>query len=248
MNKKAGRWCPAFFILYKMNNRFLSIYKLLFSALGPQHWWPGRTPFEVMVGAILTQNTAWTNVSKAIQNLKHAHALSPVAINNMNARRLAGLIRPSGYYNQKARHLKIFTRWYLSTCGGNVRLLRKEKTSVLRSELLSLKGIGPETADSILLYALEKPVFVIDAYTRRICSRHGLCSDTCRYLDLQALFMDNLRPGAKFFNEYHGLIVHVGKEFCRKNSPRCDVCPLLSDLRNTAIKVQKKAKIEQFHA
>jgi endonuclease-3 related protein len=203
----------------------LDIYGRLFSAFGPQFWWPARTPFEVMVGAILTQNTNWGNVEKAIANLKTEDVLTPRRINDITLLRLSRLIRPSGFYNQKARRLKAFSRFLIDRYGGSIAKLRREETAKLREELLALDGIGPETADSILLYALGKPAFVVDAYTRRIFSRHGFLSEKRGYEDWQKLFTDNLPRDVSLYNEYHALIVRLAKTFCRVK-PVCGGCPL----------------------
>ena len=214
-------------------------YKALFKSYGPQEWWPAKTRFEVIVGAILTQNTNWANVEKAIRNLKAASVLNPRRMHELSITGLARLIRPSGYFNIKAKRLKAFLNHLFDNYGdeygngnGNAYLARflKKKTDALRRELLSINGIGPETADSILLYAAGKPVFVVDAYTRRILSRHGLIQETssCKvtYDDMQALFMDNLTRDACVFNEYHALIVMTGKDYCRPKKPLCQRCPL----------------------
>lgn len=203
----------------------LDIYRKLFSVFGPQHWWPARTSFEVMVGAILTQNTNWGNVERAIANLRAKNVLTTQRINVTSLQRLRGLIRSSGFYNQKAARLKAFSRFLLDRYGGNTAKLRREETAKLRGELLALDGIGPETADSILLYALGKPAFVIDAYTRRAFSRHGFLSEKHGYDEWQRLFTDNLPRDAKLYNEYHALIVRLAKEHCRKR-PDCSGCPL----------------------
>ena len=205
----------------------MKIYKKLFSAFGPQYWWPGDGSFEVMVGAILTQNTNWANVEKAIENIKDADALNPSAINNMRGARLAKLIRPSGYYNVKTKRLKSFVRFFVKKYSGSVSKMKKTGKSVLRVELLDINGIGPETADSILLYALDKPQFVIDAYTKRILSRHGIMDVDDSYENFQGLFHSKLQYDVRLFNEYHALLVHTGKEFCRPK-PKCNGCPLES--------------------
>jgi endonuclease-3 related protein len=198
----------------------------LYGRFGPQHWWPGDTRFEIIVGAILTQNTAWTNVEKAIANLKSAGALSsPAAMKRLSIRKLAGLIRPAGYYNIKAKRLKNFLDFLDKRYSLSLAALSRVETVVLRRELLDVNGIGPETCDSILLYAFGRPVFVIDAYTKRIFSRHGFFSDDLDYSAAQEVFMDNLRRETGFFNEYHALIVRLGKEMCRK-APKCGGCPL----------------------
>jgi len=203
----------------------LKVYKILRKALGHRHWWPGETPFEVMVGAILTQNTAWTNVEKAIANLKHARRLSFRAMRRISKTQLAQLIRPAGYFNIKADRLKHFVDFLNRECQGNILRLKKQNTSQLREKLLSVKGIGPETADSILLYALEKPSFVIDAYTKRIFSRHGLASVSDCYETWQKIFTGSLPVKLDLYNDYHAQIVQVGKDYCRK-IPRCGLCPL----------------------
>ncbi|MDD4980508.1 MAG: endonuclease III domain-containing protein [Candidatus Omnitrophica bacterium] len=201
------------------------IYKKLYSYFGPQHWWPGDSPFEVMVGAILTQNTSWLNVEKAINNLKKHKVLTADKLYKLSSKRLALLIRPAGYYNIKAERLKIFLRFFLKYYQGLEGMLNSD-TLALRNQLLGVKGIGPETADSILLYALNKPVFVVDAYTRRILSRHRFIPEGADYHQTQNLFMQNLKKSVKLFNEYHALLVKLGKEFCLKNKPRCEICPL----------------------
>jgi endonuclease-3 related protein len=204
-----------------------TIYKKLFAAFGPQHWWPGDTPFEVAVGAILTQNTSWGNVEKAISNLKAKGAFDPFVMRRMQAGRLAELLRPSGYFNVKARRLKSFISFLVEDYGGRVEAMKKEKTSALRKKLLSVNGIGPETADSILLYALGKPVFVVDAYTKRVLERHDILPDGGGYEEVQGFFLhSSLKKNAKLFNEYHALFVRVGKDYCRKSKPACGGCPL----------------------
>lgn len=201
------------------------IYQRLLERYEPQHWWPADEPFEVMVGAILTQNTAWTNVHKAIRNLKNADVLSAPALRHIPMEKLAELIRPSGYFNAKARKLKAFASWLGERCGDDLSVLFLTETATLRGELLGIYGIGEETADSILLYAGGQPVFVIDAYTRRIFDRIGLQPDGRRYTDYQAMFMNHLPPEPPLFNEYHALIVRLGKETCRTR-PLCRECIL----------------------
>mgnify|MGYP001100240372 CR=1 FL=1 len=200
----------------------MDIYNRLFEAFGPQHWWPGETPFEVMIGAILTQNTAWKNVEKAIARLKGEGIMEPEGLAQVKMGRLAGLIRASGYYNQKARKIVLFMRFLKDEYNLNVKKMKKENMLSLREKLLQVNGIGPETADSILLYALEMPIFVVDSYTYRVFSRHALLAEDTTYEDMQALFMDNLPHDAKLFNEYHALIVRLGHAFCRKTP----LCPL----------------------
>jgi endonuclease-3 related protein len=199
----------------------------LYKALGPQHWWPGDTPFEVAVGAILTQNTNWGNVGKAIANLKAAHVLSAKKIHGMPVNTLAALIRPAGYFNIKAKRLKSFIHFLCEQYGGSMKRMGREDASIVREQLLSVHGIGPETADSILLYALEKPIFVIDAYTKRVLSRHGIIGHDEPYPDFQKLFHLSLERDVRLYNEYHALFVATGKFFC-KPKPLCTECPLLS--------------------
>jgi len=202
------------------------IYRRLYSRFGPQYWWPAESPFEVMVGAILTQNTNWRNVEKAIGNLKKKRLLKPDKLYRISQKKLGSLIKPAGYYNIKAKRLKNFLDFFLKHYQGNQKKMSAQDIKSLRQELLSVNGIGPETADSILLYALAKPVFVIDAYTKRMLSRHRLISESADYQEAQNLFMQNLKKRVKLFNEYHALLVKLGKEFCLKNKPRCNICPL----------------------
>ena len=202
------------------------IYDGLLREFGPQHWWPGDSPFEIAVGAILTQNTNWGNVEKAIENLKRQDALSAKVIRGMQTRKLAALIRPAGYFNVKARRLRSFIGFLVNDYNGSVKRMAGEGVLPLRKKLLMVNGIGPETADSILLYALGKPVFVIDAYTKRVLSRHGIIGHEKSYDEFQDLFHSSLKRDAELFNEYHALFVRVGKTFCRKNKPLCDQCPI----------------------
>jgi endonuclease-3 related protein len=202
------------------------IYRSLYKSFGPQHWWPGDTPFEIAVGAILTQNTNWGNVEKAIQNLKSRDALSAKVINAMPAEKVAELIRPAGYFNIKTQRLKSFINFLVKEHHGSMKKMKSGETQLLREQLLSVNGIGPETADSILLYALGKPVFVIDAYTKRVLSRHRILDDRRSYDEFQSLFHATLKKDEKLFNEYHALFVKLGKTFCRKSKPLCDTCPL----------------------
>jgi endonuclease-3 related protein len=201
------------------------IYQLLYDAFGPQHWWPGESRFEIITGAILTQNTNWTNVEKAIANLIAADCLDAEKLHNLEPSQLAELIRPAGYFNIKAKRLKSFLSWLFENYDGNLKNLENADTRQLREELLTVKGIGRETADSILLYALERPIFVIDAYTARITVRHGLIEPGADYEQLQYLFESNLPQDIQLFNEYHALIVRVGKEFCKPKA-KCPPCPL----------------------
>ena len=203
-----------------------TLYRRIYSYFGPQHWWPADSAFEVMVGAILTQNTNWSNVEKAIGNLKQHKVLRPAKLYSLPKQRLASLIKPAGYYNIKAKRLKNFLDFFIRQYKGSPKKMSGVDTPTLRRQLLSINGVGQETADSILLYALNKPVFVVDAYTRRILSRHGLIKAAAAYEEIQDLFMRNMHPDTQLFNEYHALLVRLGKVFCLKNKPRCDVCPL----------------------
>jgi endonuclease-3 related protein len=240
-----------------------SYYAALYSAGGAQHWWPAETQFEVIVGAYLTQNTAWINVERALTNLRRANLLSLDGIRAVRISRLQRLIRPSGYFRQKAARLKTFIKFLDERYEGSLHNLFSESTETIRKELLSLNGVGPETADSILLYAGNHPVFVIDAYTRRILDRHGIVPEKTEYEELRQLFQKSLQPIAiepehnpfnvrpplesgirgaahppssmstarrtalvQVYNEMHGLIVGIGKNYCRKSKAACEGCPL----------------------
>lgn len=202
-----------------------NVYRRLHDRYGPQHWWPADTPFEMMVSAILTQATAWKNVEKAIANLRDEQLLSPGALRRVNDSRLAEIIRPCGYYNAKAIKLKSLAGWLKEACSDDIEGLFRLDMSVLRSNLISVHGIGEETADSIVLYAAHKPVFVIDDYTRRVIDRIGMQPQTRTYSGYQQLFMDNLPNETSMFQEYHALLVRLAKEVCRRK-PRCRECCL----------------------
>lgn len=206
-------------------SRLNAVYSKLYKAFGPQRWWPGETPFEMAVGAILTQNTNWRNVEKAIDTLKREGKLNASAIHKINPERLASLIKPAGYFNVKAKRLKHFVDFILKGYGGRMAEMKQEEMDVIREKLLGVNGIGPETADSIILYALKKPVFVIDAYTKRILSRHDIIDHDETYDSFQGLFHSNLKRDVRLFNEYHALFVRVAKEYCR-TKPRCGECPI----------------------
>jgi endonuclease III related protein len=203
-------------------------YDALFAAHGPQHWWPGRTPFEIIVGAILVQNTSWTNAATAIENLRRERLLTAHAIEVVSTPRLARLIRSSGYFRQKSRKLKNFVRFLRREYQGSLARMFRVPTPTLRQQLLCIHGVGPETADSILLYAGNRPVFVIDSYARRMLERHGLADGKLGYEEVRRLFERSLSPDAALYNEFHALIVHTGKHFCRPREPRCGECPLNS--------------------
>lgn len=206
----------------------LRYYEAMSGALGPMRWWPAQTPFETIVGAILTQSTAWGNVERAIANLRSARLLTPSAILRVPTGRLAALVRPSGYFRQKAKKLKAFARFLKSEYKGSLKRMFQTPTRELREKLLSVHGIGPETADSILLYAGNHPVFVVDAYTHRIFGRHGITDGKADYEKVRALFESSIPQRPELFNEFHALIVNTGKNWCRKSAPRCEECPLRS--------------------
>lgn len=210
----------------KTSDTLMKIYRELFKAFGPQGWWPGDGPFEVLVGAVLTQNTNWGNVARAIQNLKAAGKLSPQALHKTSPQELAKLIRPAGYFNVKARRLKNLIDWFFEKYNGNLKEMFSEKLDPLREGLLSVKGIGRETADSILLYAGDTPSFVVDAYTYRVLSRHLLIPEDSTYEEIKSFFEDNLPRDVQLYNEYHALLVKVGKDYCKPRNPRCRECPL----------------------
>jgi len=214
-------------------NQLQKVFSTLLTTYGPRHWWPGETPFEVCVGAILTQNTNWGNVEKAIANLKAADRLSITGMHSLVPDELAALIRPAGYFNVKARRLQAFTGFVQQNYHGSLDRLFTGPWQETRQELLAVKGIGPETADSILLYAGQKPSFVVDAYTRRIFSRLGLVDNQVSYDRLRDYFMDRLPLDTALFNEYHALIVELGKQTCRPK-PQCRDCCLLGSCQHGA--------------
>jgi len=214
-----------------LTGRLHRIYDRLLACYGPQHWWPAEEPFEVIVGAILTQSAAWINVEKSIEALKQASVLSPACLRQIPLVELAGLIHSCGYYNAKAVKLKSFAGWLGDNYDDSLVKMFAQDTFFLRAQLLKVHGIGEETADSILLYAGNKPIFVIDAYTRRIIDRHGLSPDGNKYSDYQKIFMFNLARQAPLFNEYHALLVQVGKDLCRKAESRCSSCCLQDEGR-----------------
>ncbi|BDQ32717.1 endonuclease III domain-containing protein [Pseudodesulfovibrio portus] len=208
------------------SDTILAMYEAMHSSLGPSHWWPGETPFEIAVGAILTQNTNWQNVKKAIANLKAHDLLDARAMHDLPLTELAELIRPAGYYNVKARRIANFLNFLKEEADYDLKSLKSEPLYELRPKVLGVNGLGPETADSILLYALDFPTFVVDAYTARLMDRHGLSYEGIDYYELQAIFMDALPEDVALYNEYHALIVRVGKDWCKKKAGLCDTCPL----------------------
>jgi endonuclease III related protein len=209
-----------------MKRKLTQIFRRLYSAFGAQHWWPADTDFEVMVGAILTQNTSWLNVEKAIVVLKEKKLLDAKKLYKLPQKNLASLIRSAGFYNIKAKRLKSFLKFFFDHYCGKIKNISAQDLMSLRRQLLQVNGIGPETADSILLYALKKPIFVVDAYTKRILLRHKLIDQEDGYYKVQEIFMRNLKQDHKHFNEYHALLVKLGKDYCRKQKPKCEICPL----------------------
>lgn len=201
-------------------------FNSLFTALGPQHWWPGDTPFEVIVGTILTQNTSWKNVELALANLRGEDLLNVAGIARVKVRHLTTLLRPAGYFRQKARKLKAFVKYLRAEHAGSLRRMFKTPTLELREKLLGVWGIGPETADSILLYAGEQPVFVVDAYASRLFARHGWIGEKAKYEDIRWMVERQFPGDVRRFNELHALIVNVGKNWCRPQEPKCGECPL----------------------
>jgi endonuclease-3 related protein len=210
-----------------VKTRLFQVFGWLAAHFGPLHWWPAETPFEVVVGAILTQNTAWSNVERAISQLKEAGVLTPGGIRGIDRVDLEKLVRPAGFFRQKAERLQLLVEHLFTSHQGDLGAMLSGPVAAVRKELLALKGVGPETADSILLYAGDRPSFVVDAYTRRLFTRLGLLSGRETYEDIRSLFMDSLSPETDLFNEYHALIVEECKTFCRKRQPLCQECPLL---------------------
>lgn len=212
--------------------KIFRMHSALLRALGPQGWWPGDGALEISIGAILTQNTAWTNVERALSNLKRAGVLTKNMRRSLEMlhatpqARLAQWVRPSGYFRQKARRLKHFLRHAMERHGGDLERWYRRPLGALRRELLSLDGIGPETADSILLYAAGKRVLVVDAYTRRVLARHGFPVLGLSYDELRFFLEARLPRSARLYNEFHALLVNVGKTWCRPRAPRCGACPL----------------------
>ena len=210
----------------RTEEKIRAFFPAMLQAYGPQGWWPADTELDMIVGAVLTQNTSWKNVERAIANLKRAGLLDPAALEAADAASLAEVIRPAGYYNIKARRLKSFIHMLATDFGGSLDALLKLPTGALRERILGVTGIGPETADSIVLYAARRPVFVVDAYTARIFHRHGMIDDEATYDDIQGLIQGSLADDVPLFQEYHALLVAVGKRQCRKRAPLCRGCPL----------------------
>jgi endonuclease-3 related protein len=221
----SGAGVEDYAVASRINQLLTEMFNLLYSALGPQNWWPAETELEMMVGAILTQNTNWNNVERAIENLRKRDLLSAAALRDIPVSVLAECIRPAGYYNIKAKRLKNLIDFIEAEHHGDISALFSGETEVLQAELLSVRGIGRETADSIVLYGAQRPLFVIDAYTYRILARHGMIQDEAGYDDLQSFFMDNLPHDVGLFKEFHALLVKTGKLYCKKR-PLCLPCPL----------------------
>ncbi len=210
---------------YDLSSPIFAIYQKLYDYYGPQNWWPAESDFEVIVGAILTQNTAWQNVEKAIQNLKTYNLLTPQKLWAISEKKLYPIIKPSGFYRLKTKRLKAFLDFMFKKYDGSISNLKNQKLSILRKEMLEISGIGEETADSILLYALKKPVFVIDAYTRRTFSRHNFFDYNTAYSKIQEIFMRQLPKSVKIYQEYHALLVKLAKDYCQ-TKPKCSKCPM----------------------
>jgi endonuclease-3 related protein len=209
-----------------MASQLLEAYERLLRAFGPQRWWPGDSPFEVMVGAVLVQNTAWRNVERAIANLREAGVMEPRALDALPPEELAELIRPAGYFQVKARRLRNLLKFVVEEYGGSLEQMFQTDLATLREELLAIHGIGPETADAILLYAGGLGTFVVDTYAHRVLARHGWIGYDADYHEIKDQFESCLPADAKLYNEYHALLVRVGKEACRRAAPRCGECPL----------------------
>lgn len=209
-----------------VTQKLMDIYERLYAHFGPRHWWPGDSRFEIMVGAVLTQNTAWKNVEKAIANLKRPGLLHFDALYRLPVNELAERIRPAGYFNVKAKRLRHLLETIATQSNGDLDAFLSVSLHTLRERLLGTHGVGPETADSIILYAAEKPIFVVDTYTKRLLLRHGLVSDEADYHEIQDLFMSHLPHEVPLFNEYHALIVATGNTYCKPSTPLCEKCPL----------------------
>jgi endonuclease-3 related protein len=218
-----------------MLNLLMDVHDRLLAAFGPQAWWPGETPFEVIVGAVLVQNTAWRNVERAIANLREAGVMSPRALYALRPEELAELIRPAGYYQVKAKRLRNLLRLLVERYDGSLDAMFRTDLATLREELLGVSGIGPETADAILLYVGNLPTFVVDTYTHRILARHGWIGYDATYQDIKDYFESGLPADARLYNEYHALLVRLGKDYCRKTGPKCENCPLADLLPSSGI-------------
>jgi endonuclease-3 related protein len=218
-----------------MAQKLMEAYERMLAAFGPQHWWPGDSPFEIVVGAVLVQNTAWRNVERAIDNLREAGVMEPAALYALPAAELAELIRPAGYYQVKAKRLRNLLRFVVEECAGSLDTMFSRGLASLREDLLAISGIGPETADAILLYAGGLPTFVVDTYTHRILARHGWLDYDATYHEIKDYFESALPRDAALYNEYHALLVRVGKDYCRRTGPKCEGCPLADMLPSNGV-------------
>jgi endonuclease III related protein len=218
-----------------MPSKLLDVYERLLATFGPQRWWPGDSPFEIMVGAVLVQNTAWRNVERAIINLRVAGVVEPRALYALPPEELAELIRPAGYYRVKAKRLRNLLKFVVEEYDGSLDAMFRTNLTALREQLLAIHGIGPETADAILLYAGGLPTFVVDTYTHRVLARHGWIGYDADYHEIKDHFESALPADASLYNEYHALLVRVGKDFCKRTAPKCDTCPLRELLPKSGI-------------
>ncbi len=218
-----------------MSSKLMEAYERMLAAFGPQHWWPGDSPFEIMVGAVLVQNTSWRNVERAIQNLRDAGVMEPHALYQLSPTELSELIRPAGYYQLKTKRLRNLLRFIVEEHDGSLESMFQVSLSSLREELLQINGIGPETADAILLYAGGLPTFVVDTYTYRVLARHGWLGYDASYDDMKDYFESTLPADARLYNEYHALLVRVGKDYCKRATPNCEACPLAPMLPHSGI-------------
>jgi endonuclease III related protein len=218
-----------------MSSPPLQVYERLLNVFGPQHWWPGDSPIEIMVGAVLVQNTAWRNVERAIENLRAAGVMEPRALYSLPPVELADLIRPAGYFQVKARRLRYLLKFVVDEYGGSLEAMFHTNLATLREQLLGIHGIGPETADAILLYAGGLPTFVVDTYTHRILARHGWIGYDADYHEIKDHFESSLPADAALYNEYHALLVRVGKDFCKRTGPKCEACPLADFLPSSGV-------------
>ena len=209
-----------------MSTKLMEMYERMLAKFGPQHWWPGDSPFEIMVGAVLVQNTSWRNVEHAINNLRDAGVMEPHALYKVPPAELAELIRPAGYYQLKTKRLRNLLRFVVEQYGGSLEAMFSTSLASLREQLIEINGIGPETADAILLYAGGLPTFVVDTYTHRILARHGWLDYDAMYDDIKDYFESTLPDDATLYNEYHALLVRIGKDYCKRTAPNCEACPL----------------------
>ena len=218
-----------------MTNSLRQAYDRLLAALGPQHWWPGESPLEVLVGAVLVQNTAWKNVQRAIANLRDDGLMDVYALERLPVEELAEVIRPAGYFRVKARRLHNLLAFVVQEYDGSLDAMFQTHVATLREQLLAVHGIGPETADAILLYAGNLPTFVVDTYTHRVLARHGWIGYEANYHEIKDHFESSLPADAPLYNEYHALLVQLGKDYCRRTAPKCDQCPLADMLPESGI-------------